>query len=139
MVGMPGNSGCLHVPLGHCPGDADCIALLESRGADRIDGHLAGDAKHRNRIAKSVEQPGDRIGHAGAGSHQYHTQLADGSGIPLCGVDGCLLVPYQHVPKSGFAMQCIVKRQNGAAGIAEYGIDAVGDQDVQQSLGTLAA
>ena len=50
-------------------------------------------------------------------------------------MDGGLLVAHQHVAQPPVLGQRIVQGQHGAAGIAEHGVDAAGDQGVEQEAG----
>lgn len=82
-----------------------------------------------------VEQPGDGVADARARGDQHHTDSAGVASIAFRRVHGGLLMANQDVAQPRFAMQGIVKRQGGAAGIAEDRVHAARHQGVQQDLG----
>ena len=49
---------------------------------------------------------------------------------------GRLFVAYQDMAQTGPGVQRVVQGQHGAAGIAEYGVDAEREQGVDQHAGT---
>ncbi len=96
--------------------------------ADQVLRHLAGDADQRNRIHHRRGDAGDEIGRAGTGRRDRDPDPAAGARIAVGHVRGALFVPDQHVANRVIE-QRVVGRQDGAARVAEYGVDALFDQD----------
>ena len=107
------------------PGDADRVAFLEGVRADQMRRHLAGDADHRDRIHQGIGQRGDRIGRAGAGGDEHDARPSRRAGIAFGRVAGALLMADENVAQLRLMIEHVVDRQDGAARIAEQGIDAM--------------
>ena len=107
------------------PRDADGVAFLERVGADEVRRHLPRDADQRDRVEQRVGQAGDDVGGAGARGHQQHADLARRAGIALGGMGRTLLVAHQDVLDVVLAVERVVDRQHGAAGVAEQRGDAL--------------
>ena len=75
--------------------------------------------------------PGTRLVAPG----QHHAGAARGAGVTVGRMGSALLVGGQHVADSvRIFVQLIVKIQNRAAGVAEQGIHALLDQDLDEDL-----
>ena len=99
--------------------DSDRIDLLESILTDRGTRHLTGDHHQRDRIAVCGGNPRHRVGRAGAGGHQRHTDLVGGAGIAVCRMNGGLLMTHQDMAHLVLLEQLVVDIKDRAAGITE--------------------
>ncbi len=122
------------VVLGAGAGDAGGVGLLEGVGADQLGRNLARQADQRHGIEERVEQAGDRIGRAGAGGDQHHADLAGGAGIALRRMHRRLFVAGEDVADAVLLEDRVVKRKYGAARIAEYDLDALVDQGLEDNF-----
>lgn len=113
-------------PLGHGARHRHDVHFLEGKGADGCGGDLAGQGEHRDAIHPRRCQPGHEVGGPGAAGGQANSDPSGSSGVAVGRVGGVLLVAHQHVPEAPLPVgQLPVKRQGGAAGIAEDDVDAV--------------
>ncbi len=90
-----------------------------------MGGDLAGQHHQRNGVHQSVDDAGDGVGRAGAGSDQHHAGPAGGAGVPLGRMGRALFVADQHVAQLVLVEQGVVDRQHRAARIAEDHLDAL--------------
>ena len=104
-------------------GDAHGVDFLEGILADGRGGHLAGDDHHRDRIAVGGGDAGDGVGRARTGGHQCDADLFGTACEAVGGMDRCLLVAHQHVPNLVLLEQCIVEKEDRAAGVTEDVLD----------------
>jgi hypothetical protein len=111
--------------LGAGAGDADGVGLLEGVVADHEGRHLAGQHDQRDRIHQRVGQAGDGVGRAGAGGDQHDAGLAGGARIALGGMHRALFVAHEDVADVVLLKDLVIDRKHGAAGIAEYDLDAL--------------
>ena len=79
--------------LHHRVGEAGDVRFLEGIAAQERNQLLPAQNDDRRRIHLRREQPGDRVGRAGARSHEHHAGLAGCPGIPVRHVGGTLFVP----------------------------------------------
>ena len=77
---------------------------------------------------------GDEVGGAGAGGGHADADLAGGARVAVGHVRGALLVAHEDVADGELA-QRVVDGQDGAAGIAEDGGDALADECGPDDLG----
>ena len=121
--------------------DAADRRFLESVAADRRGRHLAADDDDRNRVGHRIAHRRDRVRRTGAGRDDRHADLARSARITLRHETRTLLVrrhdQRQHVAafRGGttvvvlmlvvIAEHRIVDRQNRAARVAEYDVDAL--------------
>src|SRR5436305_15154452 len=96
--------------------------------------HLPGQAHDPDRIHQRVGEAGYRVGGTRAARHQHHPDPPGRSGIAFGGVDGAPLLAYQDVSQRILLEQRIVDRQDRAAGIAEYDIDALIDERLDDDI-----
>ncbi len=85
------------IVLGAGARDAERVGFLKRVAADQLGGHLAGDGDDRDGIHHRIDQAGDQIGRAGAGSRAAHAHLARGARVAFRRERGVLLVPHQDV------------------------------------------
>jgi hypothetical protein len=111
--------------LGAGPRDADGVGLLERVGADHEGRHLARQNDDRDRIHQRVGQAGDGVGRAGAGGHEHDPGLAGGARIAFGGMHRALFVAHEDVADGVLLEDLVIDRQDRAAGIAEYDVDAL--------------
>jgi hypothetical protein len=123
------------VVLGARAGDADRVALLEGVGADEVRRHLAGHDHQGDGIHQGVDDAGDGVGGAGAGSDQHHARPAGGAGVALGGMGGALLVAHEDVVQLRLVEDGVIDRQHGAAGIAEEVRHPLVDEGPHDDLG----
>ena len=121
-IGMSARFGDQIVVLGHRPGDADRVALLEGVGADGGRRHLAGDHHDRHRVHVRVAQGRDDVGRGGTRCHHRDARTACGVGIALRHVPGALLVAHEDVADRRVDDR-VVHRQDGPARKAEHDLD----------------
>ena len=107
----------------------------------RPSGHARGLSATRispslrpKRVAQRIEQPGRSVGDAGPRRDDHHPGPSRAAGIALRRMHGRLLVPHQHMAQPGGCMERVVERKHGAAGVAEYGIDALPNQTFDQNM-----
>ena len=79
------------------PGDAHCIAFLKSIQTNGRCGHLATDDDHGDAVHVCRSNAGHRIGQAGPGGDQRHTDFAGRTGKAVGRVHRRLFVAHQHV------------------------------------------
>ena len=113
--------------LGHGQSDAGDVDFLERVGAEDFRGDVAGDADQRNGIEHGRRDAGNEIGGAGAAGGDGHADLARGARVAVGHVRCALLVTDEDVVNGKLA-QRVVDRQDGSAGITEYGFNALADQ-----------
>ena len=85
------------VVLGHRPGDADVVRLLEGVAADDRGRDLSREADNGDRVGVGGGQARHRVGERRAGGHQGHTRTTAGAGVAVRHVDRALLVAGQDV------------------------------------------
>ena len=116
------------------PGNAGCVGFLERVVADEVRRDLAGQADDRHGVHQRVGQAGDRVGRAGTARYKDDPDTAGRAGIALGRVHGPLLMPHEDVAQRILLEKRIVDRQDGTAGIAEYDIDALVHQSLDDDL-----
>ena len=85
---------------------------------------LSGDRNDRNGVHLRVGQRGHQVGGAGTGGRHADTDLAGGLCVSGGGVTGTLLVADEDVADLLRVEERVVDREDGAAGNAEYRVDA---------------
>ena len=113
--------------LGYRQGNAGNVHFLERIGAQHLAGDVAGDADDRNRIQHGGGDAGDQICCSGPAGGDGHAHLARGAGVAVGHVRGALFVADEDVVDGELA-QRVVSGQDGPAGIAEDGGDALADE-----------
>ena len=102
------------------PGNADDVHFLERVVPDHGGGNLPGEDHHGNRVHVCGGDAGDRVGGAGARSHQADADPAAGARVTVGHVGRALLVTDQDVPDPRSAqVEFIVDVQDGPARKAE--------------------
>src|SRR5438874_12158697 len=96
--------------------------------------HLPGQADDRDRIHQRVGEAGYRVGGTRAARHQHHPDPPGRSGIAFGGMDRAPLLTHQDVAQRILLEQRIVDREDRAAGIAEYDIDALIDERLDDDI-----
>ena len=124
------------VHLGAGARDAHGVGLLEGVGADHEGRNLPGENDDGDRIHQGVRQTGNGIGRPGAGGDQNDAGLAGRPGIAFGGMDRALFVAHQDVADLVLLKDLVIDRKDGAAGIAEYSIDALFFQSFDNHLRT---
>ena len=115
--------------------DALDVGFLEGVLAQQGGGHVAGEGDHGHAVHVGGGDAGDQVGGTGAAGGQHHAGAARGAGVTVGRMGSALLVGGQHVADSvRIFVQLIVKIQNRAAGVAEQGIHALLDQDLDEDL-----
>ena len=128
-------AGDEEVVLGDGQGDAGDVDLLERVGAEDFGGDLAGDADDGDGVEHGRGDAGDEVGGAGAGGGDGDADLARGAGVAVGHVRGALLVADEDVVDGELA-QRVVGGQDGSAGIAEDGGDALADEGGPDDFGS---
>src|SRR5438552_13738299 len=124
------------VVLNAGPSDANGVNFLKSIGADQAQWNLAGDHHNRRRVHVRVVHAGDRVGGAGPGRDQRHTDAPRSPRISFGHVDRALLVTYQVMSDAiACAPQLIIDVQHGAAWITEDRIDTFVHERIDQNFG----
>ncbi|SCU83807.1 hypothetical protein CNECB9_4260011 [Cupriavidus necator] len=113
-----GNMANHKVVLDDWPGNADRIAFLECILPNQRGRNIAGDDHHRNRVEIGSGNACNGIGNTRPGCHQRNTHLAGGSGVPVCGVDGRLLMANQQMLHIVLPVQGVVDWKHSAARIS---------------------
>ena len=116
------------------PRDAGRVGFLKCVVADQVRRDLARQANDRHRVHQRVGEPGDCIGRAGTARYKDDPDTAGRAGIALGRVHGPLLMPHEDVAQRILLEKRIVDRQDGTAGIAEYDIDALVHQSLDDDL-----
>ena len=115
--------------------DALDVGFLEGVFAQQGGGHVAGEGDHGHAVHVGGGDAGDQVGGTGAAGGQHHAGAARGAGVTVGRMGSALLVGGQHVADSvRIFVQLIVQIQNRAAGVAEQGIHALLDQDLDEDL-----
>ena len=122
------------IMLGACACDADRVGLLKRIGADEMGRHLAGNAYHGNGIHQRIGQAGHRIGRAGAGGDKHNAAFTAGTGIALSRMGRALFMADKNMLNILLLEQFVINRQYGAAGIAEYMLNTLILQRLQDNL-----
>ncbi len=122
------------IVLGAGPRDAGRVGFLKRVVADQMRRHLPGQADDRHRIHQRVGQPGHGVGRAGTARHQHDADLAGRARVALGGVHRAALLAHQDVAQRVLLEERIVNRQDRAAGIAEYDIDALIDERLDDDI-----
>ena len=117
-------------------GDADGVHFLKSVAADKRGGHLPGQHHHRDGVHIGGRDAGHGIGRAGAGGHQRNTRFAGGTGEAVRRVSRALLMAHQNMFYITLLEQRVVDMQHGPTGIAEYVLDTLLFQTLNDDLGT---
>jgi hypothetical protein len=119
--------------LDHGQAHAEHVDFLERIRAHQARRHLAGDREQRHRIEIRVREPGQQIGRAGPGGREADADAAARARIAVGGQRRTLLMPHEDVLERRIHER-VVDRHDGAAGVAEDGVDAFGFQRVEQML-----
>ena len=123
------------IALGDGHGDARDVNFLEGVLAHEVFRHVAGDEHHGGRIHVGRGDARGKVGAPRAGGGKAHAHFAGGTGIAVRRVGSALLVRGQDVPDlAAVAVKLIINIQNGAAGVAENGIDALFEQAFHQNF-----
>ena len=109
-------------------GNSRRIAFLKGVVADQMGRHLPREADNRDRIHQGIGEPGHGIRRAGARRDQDDADLSGRAGIAFGRVHRALLMTDQNMADMVLLENLVVNRENGAAGIAEYDLDALIDQ-----------
>ncbi len=112
------------VVFGDRQGDPGDVGLLKGIGADRGEGHLAGDRDQRHRVQEGIRDRRDQVRRTGSRGCHADTYPAGDLGVALGGVTGALLVADQYVPDPDGVIERVVCGQNRAAGNAKYHVRA---------------
>ena len=118
------------------PRHADHIDFLKRIRTDGGRADLAGNHHQRNRIGIGRGDAGERVGRAGARSHQSHADLAADTGIGIGGMYRSLFVPYQDMFEFVELEKRVVDFEYRAAGIAENVFDVFRLQTLHKNLCT---
>ena len=126
------------VALGDGHRDAGDIDLLEGILAQQRSAHIAGDAHDRGGVHIGGGNAGDEVGAAGAGGGEAHADLAGGTGVAVRCMARALLVGGEDVLDAAVLLvvqHFVIDVEDGAAGIAEDGVDMLFKQAFHQDLG----
>ena len=118
------------------PRHADHIDFLKRVRADGGRTDLAGNHHQRNRIGIGRGDAGERVGRAGARSHQGHADLAADTRIGVGRMCRSLFVPYQDMFEFVELEKRVVDFEYRAAGIAENVFDVFRPQTLHKDLCT---
>ena len=116
-------------------GDAEDVGLLECIGANRRTRHLTGDHHHGHRVHLGCSDTGHQVGGTRPRRAEANAHLAGGARIGIGRVGAGLLMPHQDVLHPTLALgdvECVVDRENRAAGVAENRVDAMAPQRIHQ-------
>ena len=113
------------------------VALLERVRSDQVRPHLAGDADERGRVHPGVGDRRDEVRRARPGRGERDADAPRRPRVALGHVAGALLVPGEDVAHGRAARERVVGRQDGAAGEAEDGVDALGLERAQDRVGAV--
>jgi len=108
---------------------------LKRVGADERLRDLAGDGDERHGVEFGVGDGGEQVGGAGAGGGQADGGAAGGAGHALGDEAGALFVAREHVA-DGAAVKRVVEGQDGAAGDAGDGADALPFEQDSEEMGS---
>ena len=121
-------------PLGERKRHAEDVGFLEGVGSDQGTADLAGDADQRDRVHFRVRDAGNQIGRAGSAGRHRHSDLAGHPGVAFGRENRALLVPRQDVAHAA-ALERVIQRHDGAAGITEHKVNPFGAQTLQDDVG----
>ena len=107
------------------PSNTNRVDLLESIVPYKIGWHLCRQHHQRDRIHIGSRDSGDRIGHTRARGNQHHTGLAGSSRVAVRCVGRALFVAGKDVLYIILLIKGIVDMQCCAARIAEYMLDTL--------------
>ncbi len=127
-------AGHQEVVLGDRQRDAGDVDLLKRVAAEDLGRHLAGDADDRDGVQHGGGDAGDEVRRAGAAGGHADADPARGARVAVGHVRGALLVAHENVVDGELA-QRVVDGQDGAAGIAEDGGDALAGEGGPEDLG----
>ena len=122
------------IVLGAGARDPERVGFLERVAADQLGGYLSGERDDRDGVHHGIDEPGDQVRGAGAGSGAAYADFAGGAGITLRRESSVLLVAHQNVLDLVIVHR-VIERQRDAARIAEDAIDAFADEAIQQDPG----
>ena len=123
------------VVLGGGAGDAGGVGFLEGVVADEVGGDLAGEADDGDAVHEGVDEAGDGVGRAGSGGDEDAADAAGAAGVAFGGVDGGLFVADEDVADAVLLVERVVDGEDGTAGVAEDGVDALVAQRAEEDLG----
>lgn len=103
--------------------DADRVALLERILADCRGRNLAADNDERDGIHVGGGNTGHRIGNAGAGGHEAHSDITRRARVGVGGMNRGLFVAHENVLDLVLLVQLVVDIEYRAAGIAPNELD----------------
>src|SRR5262249_32822930 len=92
---------------------------------DRMRRHLTADNDERDGIHVRRRDPGDRIGHARAGSDHDYPNLVRRARIAVCAMHRRLLMAHEDVLELVLLEDLVVDRQDRTTRIAEYELHAL--------------
>ena len=122
------------VPLRDGHRDAGDVHLLERVLAQQVLADVARDGHDGRAVHVGGRDARGEVRAARARGGEAHADLAGGACVAVGGVRRALLVAHQVVVDLGGLVQGVVHIQDGAAGIAEHGVDALLLQALQQDL-----
>ena len=105
-------------------GDAERIRFLKRIFADIGRRNLAAQENRRRRVHEGVGNRRDEVGRARPGRADAATDFAGRAGVAFGHVTCALFVARENAPDFFLLSQCIVNRQNRAAGNAEQHVHA---------------
>ena len=107
------------------------LALVQARvmptvsASDHEGRDLPGQHDDGDRVHQRVGEARHRVRRAGTGGDERDADAAGRAGVALGRMDRALLVPDEDVADVVLLEQLVVDREDGAAGIAEHGVDAL--------------
>ena len=122
------------IVLGAGPGDAGRVGFLKGVIADQMRRHLARETHDRHRVHQRVGEAGHGVCRAGPARHQDDPDLPGRAGIAFRSMHRAPLLAHQDVAQRVLLEQGVVDRQDRAPGIAEYDIDALIDERLDDDI-----
>ena len=125
------------VALGDGHSDPGDVHLLKGVLTDEIFPHIDGDEDHGGGVHIGGGDTGGKVGGPGAGGGEADAHLAGGTGVAVGRVGRPLLMGGENVADLLLvttALKLVVDVQNGAAGIAENGVDSLLQQALHEHL-----
>ncbi len=99
--------------------DANGVAFLEGIFTNGVRRHLTTDDDHGNGVHIGGRDPGDRVCHAWATSHQAHTDFIRAARIGICSMHRSLLVSHQNMFDFFLLVDRVVDVEYCATGVAK--------------------
>ena len=111
--------------LGDGHGYAGDVHFLKTVSAEVGNGNVSGNGYERNGIHICRGDAGYEVRCARPGSGDADARFAGGAGIAVRRVRSALFVRGEYVAQFAVAVDCVVNVEDAAAGVPEYGIDAL--------------